>query len=114
LIEAQSGGAYNLISMNLAGTDPDLLRAFFRSGATYNWSGVKSASLDALLDDASGAGTDQARWDDYRAAQQEIASQFLILPIRDYVNLNVANRRVKGLHFSAQGWFPILIDVVLG
>jgi hypothetical protein len=29
------------------------------------------------------------------------------------VNLNVASSRVKGLHFSPQGWFPVLIDVGL-
>jgi peptide/nickel transport system substrate-binding protein len=114
LIEAQSGGAYHLISMNLAGTDPDLLRSFYKSGAVYNWTGVESARLDALLDHAAVAGSDPERWEDYRAAQQEIASQYLILPIRDYVNLNVANRRVKDLHYSAQGWFPVLIDLNLG
>jgi peptide/nickel transport system substrate-binding protein len=113
LVEAQAGGGYQLISMNLAGTDPDLLRSFYRSGATYNWTGVESASLDALLDHAAGAGSDPERWDDYRAAQQEIASRSLLLPIRDYVNLNVANRRVSGLHYSAQGWFPVLIDINL-
>jgi peptide/nickel transport system substrate-binding protein len=113
LVEAQSGGAYHLISTNQAGTDPDLLRSFYKSRAPYNWSGFESVSLDALLDHAAGAGTDQARWDDYRAAQQEIASQYLILPIRDYVNLNVAHRWVKGLHFTAQGWFPVLIDLSL-
>ncbi len=113
LLEAQSGGAYHLISWNQAGTDPDLLRSFFHSGAAYNWSGFESASLDSLLDHAAGSGTDSVRWDDYRAVQAEIASEYLILPIRDYVNLNVANRRVTGLHYSAQGWFPVLIDLGL-
>ena len=35
----------------------------------------------------------------------------LIVPIRDYVNLNVASSSVKGLRYDARGWFPILVDV---
>jgi peptide/nickel transport system substrate-binding protein len=113
LVEAQTGGAYHLISMNLAGTDPDLMRSFYRSGNMYNWTGIGIAPLDSLLDGAARVGTDRERLDAYREIQTELASQFVLLPIRDYVNVNVALRRVKGLHFSAQGWFPILIDVSL-
>lgn len=111
LVEAQKGGAYNLISMNLAGTDPDLLRSFFRSDGSYNWSRAQDANLDALLDAAQCAESDPERLALYREAQVEIAAQSLLLPIRDYVNLNVASQRVKSLRYSAQGWFPILIDV---
>ena len=114
LVEAQIGGAYHLISMNLAGTDPDLLSEFFQTGAAYNWTGVDDARLNALLLDAARSGNDADRLALYRQAQAEIASQYLVLPIRDYVNLNVAARRVQSLHFTAQGWFPVLIDVSLG
>jgi ABC-type transport system substrate-binding protein len=47
----------------------------------------------------------------YAQAQQLIMDQALIVPIRDYVNLNVASTRVTGLRFDAQGWFPWLYDV---
>ncbi|MGD0173730.1 MAG: ABC transporter substrate-binding protein [Anaerolineales bacterium] len=114
LVEAQAGGAYHLISMNLAGTDPDLLRSFYQTGAPYNWTGIDDARLNSLLLDAARSGKDADRLEFYRHAQAEIASQYLILPIRDYVNLNIAARRVQGLHFTAQGWFPVLIDVALG
>jgi peptide/nickel transport system substrate-binding protein len=113
LIDAQKGGAYNLISMNLAGTDPDILRTFFRSDGIYNWSGARSDTLDLLLDDGERLQNETGRLAVYRQAQEEIANQFLLLPVRDYVNLNVANTRVKDLHYSAQGWFPVLIDVRL-
>jgi hypothetical protein len=33
------------------------------------------------------------------------------LPIRDYVDLVVANDRLTGLTFSYQGWFPLLHDL---
>ena len=39
--------------------------------------------------------------------------QALIIPIRDYVNLNAASGRVKGLRYDARGWFPWLYDVQL-
>jgi peptide/nickel transport system substrate-binding protein len=113
LMDAQKGGAYHLISMNLAGTDPDMLRSFFRSDGAYNWSQVHDPVLDALLDRAVRAGTDADRLDLYRQIQERIAGGYLLLPIRDYVNLNVASSKVEGLRYSAQGWFPILIDVSL-
>jgi hypothetical protein len=37
----------------------------------------------------------------------------LVLPVRDYVNLNLAHAEAQGLRFDAQGWFPWLIDVRL-
>jgi hypothetical protein len=40
-----------------------------------------------------------------------IMDEALIIPIRDYVNLNVASSKVKGLQYAIQGWFPWLYDV---
>ncbi|HEY5119104.1 MAG TPA: ABC transporter substrate-binding protein [Anaerolineales bacterium] len=114
LVDAQAGGAYNLISINQVGTDPYLLGSYFQTGAANNWTGIDDARLNSLLLDAARSGNDADRLEFYRQAQIEIASQYLILPIRDYVNLNVAARHVQGLHFTAQGWFPVLIDVGLG
>jgi peptide/nickel transport system substrate-binding protein len=111
LKEAQAGAQYHLISMNLAGTDPDLLRSFYRSDGAYNWSGIARQDLDADLDQAARAGDGAQRIDLYRNIQEVIAGECAILPIRDYVNINVANVRVRGLSYSAQGWFPLLIDV---
>jgi peptide/nickel transport system substrate-binding protein len=113
LKEAQTGGSYHLISMNLAGTDPDLLRSFFRSDGAYNWSGISSSELDSLLDQAVQTANASERLELYKRIQAVIARECPILPIRDYVNVNLANNRVKGLHYSSQGWFPVLIDVSL-
>lgn len=113
LKEAQAGGAYHLISWNQAGTDPDLLRSFYHSGGAYNWSGIEDAGLDMLLDSAVQAGNAAQRLDLYRQAQEVIARECAVLPIREVVNLNVAAARVKGLRFSPHGWFPVLIDVEL-
>jgi peptide/nickel transport system substrate-binding protein len=113
LLEARAGGAYHLIAWNQAGTDPDLLRPFFRSDGAYNWSGIADDELDELLDAALRSGDDAGRLELYRRAQEVIARECAILPLRDYVNLNVAAGRVKGLRFSPHGWFPVLIDVEL-
>lgn len=49
----------------------------------------------------------------YAQIQRSIMDQALIVPIRDYVNLNGMSARVQGLQFDAQGWFPWLYDVKL-
>ena len=114
LKEAQAAGEYNLIGVNLFGTDPDLLRPFFITGGSYNWANVQSPDLDRLLIAGSQSTLGQEdRASLYAEAGQWILDQALLLPIRDYVNLVVANPRVLDLRFSAQGWFPHLIELRL-
>jgi hypothetical protein len=50
----------------------------------------------------------------YTAIQNHVMEQALILPIRDYVNLNGASANVHNLSFDAYGWFPLLANVTLG
>jgi peptide/nickel transport system substrate-binding protein len=114
LKEAQSKGEYNAIGINLFDTDPDLLRSFYSSDGLYNWSGVDDPELDQLLSQATQTSLDDSlRLDLYEQITERIRELALQLPIRDYVNLVVANSRLQGLHFSAQGWFPFLIDLRL-
>jgi ABC-type transport system substrate-binding protein len=49
----------------------------------------------------------------YSQAQIRIMDLALILPIRDYVNINAASSRVRGLQYDRRGWFPWLHDVYL-
>jgi peptide/nickel transport system substrate-binding protein len=112
LKEAHDSGEYHVIGINLFGTDPDLLRSFFRSDGFYNWSGYQDPILDTLLDDAVEASFDSAeRQTYYDKIFALIRDEALILPIRDYVNLVIARSNIKGLRFSSQGWFPFLIDL---
>jgi hypothetical protein len=37
----------------------------------------------------------------------------LILPIRDYVNLNAAQADVQNLRYDQQGWFPLLYETTV-
>lgn len=113
LLEAGRSGAVHLIPFFLSGTDPDLLRSFFRSDAAFNWSKVADPELDEWLDQGARTADSAARRKLYSQAQARIMEAALILPIRDYVNLNVASARVKGLRYDARGWFPWLVDVTL-
>lgn len=111
LNEAQQRGEYHAIGMNTFGSDPDLLRPFFLSDGLFNWSGYREVGLDALLEQAAASAT--GRPERYAEIAEVIRDQWLILPIRDYVNLVGVDRRVQGLRFSTQGWFPFLIELSL-
>ena len=49
----------------------------------------------------------------YSQVQHRVMDQALVIPVRDYVNLNGVQAQVEGLRFDSQGWFPWLIDVTL-
>lgn len=111
LNEAQQRGEYHAIGMNTFGSDPDLLRPFFASDGLFSWSGHRDPTLDALLEQA--AASRDGREELYAEVAGAIRDEWLILPVRDYVNLVGAARQVQGLRFSAQGWFPFLIELRL-
>jgi peptide/nickel transport system substrate-binding protein len=111
LSAAQAGGKYNLIADNFSDTDPDILRSFYSSGALDNLSKVQDAQLDRLLEQAASTLSASAREALYAQAEKRIADLALVIPVRDYVNLNMTRSPVKDLHFDYAGWFPILIDV---
>lgn len=112
LLEAGQSGSHHLTGFNLFGRDPNLLWSFYHSGGGFNFSHVADEQLDDWLDDAA-ATTGSERDARYAQIQQAIMEQALVLPVRDYVNLNVARTEVQGLRFDAQGWFPWLVDVKL-
>ncbi len=112
LKEAQAAGEYNVIGVNLFGSDPDLLRPFFLSDGLYNWSGWSDPELDALLvAGAESVAPRPERMALYAQVADRVADQSLILPIRDYTNLVVRRSGLTDLRFSPQGWNPYLIDL---
>ena len=106
-------GQHHLIPFNLSGSDPDILRKFFHSQAGFNWSKVDDAELDTWLEEAARTSDRAERGALYSQVQLRVMDQALVIPVRDYVNLNGVSNRVQGLRFDAQGWFPWLIDVTL-
>jgi peptide/nickel transport system substrate-binding protein len=113
LQEAAAAGEYDLIAFNSFGSDPDVLTSFYISAGLFNWSGVEDEALDRLLERGRTSLDDQTRQQVYLEFARRINESALVLPIRDYVSLVVSDRRVRGLHFSPQGWFPYLIDLSL-
>jgi len=114
-LAAVAANEHNLIFWSEPGTDADLLTSFFHSGPSgqRNWSQVQSPELDALLDAARQAPDTVERRRLYAMVQDLIMEQALIVPIRDYVNLNGMRSCVGSLSFDSRGWFPNLHDLEL-
>ena len=113
LIEKVNAGEYNLVAFYSFGFDPAFLNSFFTTEGSNNWTGFSSPELDTLLNDAVRQNDTTVRSELYAQAQHLIMDEALILPIRDYVNLNVAQATIAGLAFDPYGWFPILNNVKL-
>lgn len=112
-LEAAREGKHNLIPFSLSSSDPDILRTFFHSEGGFNWAKVQDPRLDELLEEGARTLDPGKRKALYAEAQQIIMAEALIIPIRDYVNLNAASARVKGLRYDLRGWFPWLYDVYI-
>jgi peptide/nickel transport system substrate-binding protein len=114
-LEAARNGDHNLIPAAISSTDPDILSSYFHSrnsdGGFASFGRYRDAELDAWLDKGTRTTSDEERAELYARVQQRIMDKALIIPIRDYVNLNGASSDVKGLRFGLQGWFPWLYDV---
>ncbi|HVU13655.1 MAG TPA: ABC transporter substrate-binding protein [Phototrophicaceae bacterium] len=101
-------GQYNLVAWYDFGLDPAFLNRYFLSNGASNWTGYSDANLDAELNQAAASTDDNARASLYNQVQRTIMEQALILPIRDYVNLNGSRSDLDGLSYDAYGWFPLL------
>jgi len=112
-LEAAGAGQHHLIPFNLSGSDPDILRKFFHSQANFNWAKVNDADLDSWLETAARSSDQSERAALYSQVQLQVMDQALVIPVRDYVNLNGVSNHVQGLRYDAQGWFPWLIDVTV-
>lgn len=113
LLELVKSGEYHLLAFNDFGVDAHVLNNFYRSDAPNNFSKFASPDLDDLLARAAQVTDPAERQNLYATAQVLIMDQALVLPIRDYVNLNAASRRIGNLTFDAYGWFPLLWNLTL-
>lgn len=111
MLQAGREGSVNAIPFFDSGSDPDILRKFFRSDSSFNFAQVSDPTLDASLDKAVTLVNPSDRAPLYADIQQHIMAQALIVPIRDYINLNVAANSVAGLRYDTRGWFPWLSNV---
>lgn len=113
LREKVQSGEYNLVAFYSFGLDPAFLNDYYTTGGNTNWTGYSSLDLDTILQDAVRQTDPNIRRELYAQAQKMIMDEALVLPIRDYVNLNAAQSVVKGLSFDSYGWFPLLQNVSL-
>ena len=111
LLDAVNSGEWNMVAFDTFGLDPALLNERFTSTGSANWTGYSSPELDEILTQARQTGVDAERQALYGQAQSLIMQQALILPIRDYVNINAHVAQVQGLSFDPYGWFPLLYGV---
>lgn len=114
LRERVASGEYNLVAYYTFGLDPALLNQFFMTSGSTNWSQYSNPELDRLLSEATRQVEPTVRNSLYAQAQQIIMDAALILPIRDYVNINGASAALQNFNFDAYGWFPILNNMALG
>jgi len=113
LIEQVNLGEYNLVAFDTPGMDPSILNARYLSDGAVNWTGFASTELDAILLEAVQQTRDDLREQLYSQAQVLIMREALILPIRDYVNLNAQSNAISQVSFDPYGWFPLLYDLAL-
>jgi peptide/nickel transport system substrate-binding protein len=109
-------GNYHLVPFLFSNSDPDILRTTFHSSnieGGFNWSKFSDAQLDAWLEEGTEEMDEQKRREIYASIQQTIMEKALIIPIRDYVNLNAAQAEVQDLRYDRQGWFPLLYETAV-
>lgn len=111
LREAAAEGDYHLIAFDTAGYDPSILNQFYLSDGANNFTNYTNSELDAALLQAMREQAPNTRRTLYTRIQQFIMDQALILPIREYVNLNAALPGIDGLRYDQYGWFPLIHDV---
>ena len=115
-VDAAGQGLHHLAPMTFSGSDPSLLGTTYLSANAeggFNWSKVRDSEIDQLLAEGLVELNPTTRLDLYAAAQTRIMDLSLVLPIRDYVNLNATSTSVQGLRYDRRGWFPWLYDTYL-
>lgn len=113
LAERMSARDYHLIAFNTFGLDPIFLNESFISTSPNNLTGYGNQELDNILREAARNSDPETRRQLYGQAQAIIMQQALILPVRDYVNINAKRRELNGILYDAYGWFPMLNNATL-
>lgn len=113
LISRLASGNYHLASFDTFGYDPSVLTSSFSSNSLTNVTGFEHEELDRLLTQATQEQDNLARRSQYFEIQSIIMQEALILPIREYVNINGVRSNIINLRFDAYGWYPILYNVII-
>ncbi len=112
LVEVAGSGEYDLIALNDTGVDASLLNRFYHSEGSSNWARFSDPELDQWLESALIQPDPALRAQYYQAAQLRIMEQAVVLPVREFVSINGTSSRLDGVIFSAQGWWPLLRNIL--
>jgi len=113
LINRLASGDYHLASLDAFGFDPSILNNSFMSNSPGNVTRYENVELDNLLIQATQEQDNLARRSQYFEIQSIIMQEALILPIREYVNINGIQSNIIDLRFDAYGWYPILYNITI-
>ncbi len=113
LLDRVESQPYHLVAFHTPGFDPAMLNEYFMTDANRNWMNYSNIQLDNTLIAAIRELEPTTRRGLYAQIQSFIISEALIVPIREYVNLNAATADLRGLQFDVYGWFPILNNVTI-
>jgi peptide/nickel transport system substrate-binding protein len=111
LRERVSEGNYHLVAFDTPGYDPYVMNSYYMSDGANNYMNYNNPELDAALLSAVRETSTNTRQAYYSRIQEFIMDEALILPIRDYVNLNATRSGIEGLQYDAYGWFPMMYNV---
>jgi peptide/nickel transport system substrate-binding protein len=113
LLARAEAGDYHLISFDTVGYDPAFLNDFYMTDAPNNFMNFSDPALDSRLMEAVETASPGVRRGLYAQIQQFIMDEALILPIREYVNLNGVAGEIRNLQYDVYGWFPVLNNVTV-
>lgn len=113
LINQIQSDEYNLVSFDTFGLDPSILVGNFLSSSINNTTRYQNEELDRILLQANQERDSFTRRSQYFQIQSIIMNDALIIPIREYVNINLVSSNIQNLQFDAYGWYPLLYDARL-
>ncbi|TDD73469.1 ABC transporter substrate-binding protein [Actinomadura rubrisoli] len=102
-VTALTTGDYGITQQSMVRDDGDLLRSFFRSGSTDNFSRVRLPEVDRILGQAAATLDPGRRASLYAEAERRLTANATVFPVFDYVTLMGVSGKVAGSAFTADG-----------
>ena len=101
-------GQYDLVPVEDAGIDPQLLNNIFMEGGGYAAAQAPESLVNAMLLELMRHADPKLRRSHAYAIQARIMDEVLILPMREIVRLTAAKANLVNLRFDAYGFYPLL------
>ena len=112
-IEGGSKGGHNVTTIGWISSDPVILEHLFHSknaGTGFNWTFLKNAELDALLEKGRATVDQTERKAIYGQAQQIIMDEAVVIGVYDQIGYNGLGKDVHDVKTDARGWYRWFYD----